>query len=571
MTLKPFGSVSVSDYDSFHFPQGQRQGKEQAATTTTTTTMTMTMTMTMTTNSSQQKLAKTPPDQPIDFQISILPSPNIANNSSGSSTHTSIIITKQQKRGRIFHCGYRYFMVEHMFPEYEHIINPKRGDTFNHDNDNNNNNNNNNDNDILVVGMWGPACNNGKGDELTSFTGKILYINGESTGDVVSKTWSEKHLLHHNKTIDVTVTDQVYQIGPYPRRGDGNDNDNDNGNDDNKTLALNKYYNSHSLQVYFTALNFMESIYFPNKEVNNNRPRSSKEEGKPSSSSSSSPHDEEKIPNNSTSLLFDPWKLLVEGIAVDDDALDRRNQARIPAVVYVSRNCVPYRRKAAMLLAREFQALAEARAEAGTATTEVYEESSFASSRRHYQKKKKSSFVHYGGSCTVPGGIPVPSTVMTNTNGAVWRNGNREQFHSNYETIYTRYKYCLVMENTNTKGYATEKLLHALLGGCLPIYYGTKEVYDLFREDAFVFLDIENPEPALAELRRLENDHDEYLRRTSRKRPLLKKTTTSHGDNDTSITVDKYFSLFPNIGTGRLCREIHEMMGLPLPASLSLP
>jgi hypothetical protein len=53
-------------------------------------------------------------------------------------------------------------------------------------------------------------------------------------------------------------------------------------------------------------------------------------------------------------------------------------------------------------------------------------------------------------------------------------------------------------------------------------------------------------------------------------------TTTivsSHGDNNNNnntidkdttsiITLDKYFSLFPNIGTGgRLYREIHEMMG----------
>ena len=85
MTLKPFGSVSVSDYDSFHFPQGQRQGKEQAATTTTTT------------NSLQQKLAKTPPDQPIDFQIPVLPPPNIANNSSSSSSTLVVLVPSHPK------------------------------------------------------------------------------------------------------------------------------------------------------------------------------------------------------------------------------------------------------------------------------------------------------------------------------------------------------------------------------------------------------------------------------------------------------------------------------------------
>jgi len=177
-----------------------------------------------------------------------------------------------------------------------------------------------------------------------------------------------------------------------------------------------------------------------------------------------------------------------------------------------------------------------------------------------------SSFVHYGGECRVRGGIPVPPSVLEG-----WENRDRSRFRTNYETIYTRYKYCLVMENTHKDGYLTEKLMHALLGGCLPIYYGSKEnAHAIFRNDAFVYLDIHDPQPALEEIRFLEANPREYARRTDPSRPLLLSTPDSSGGKpSTKQTVDQYFSLLPNIGSGRLCKELHEMMGLPLPESLS--
>jgi hypothetical protein len=176
-----------------------------------------------------------------------------------------------------------------------------------------------------------------------------------------------------------------------------------------------------------------------------------------------------------------------------------------------------------------------------------------------------SSFVHYGGECRVRGGIPVPSGVLEG-----WENRDRSKFRNNYETIYTRYKYCLVMENTQTDGYVTEKLMHALLGGCLPIYYGSKnDAYKIFRNDAFVYLDIHDPGPALEEIRRLEANPHEYFRRTDPSLPLLRSTLDpSTGKPSTEETLDAYFSLLPDIGTGKLCKELHEMMGLPLPESL---
>lgn len=308
--------------------------------------------------------------------------------------------------------------------------------------------------------------------------------------------------------------------------------------------------------------------------------------------------------NNNNKPVFDPWKQLVEGngerIAASHDV------SRIPAIVYVSRNCVRYRTKAANLLAREFQDLATSGMETkflkiNNTTTNFQalhkRAAEFNKARksnaihwnnepqdnhrdhqknlptaaiaadRYFSNKIKddngnweSSFVHYGGQCRVQGGIPVPPLEG-------WKNNDRNTFPSNYETIYTRYKYCLVMENTKMDGYVTEKLLHGLLGGCMPIYYGSKDVYQIFRNNSFVFMDIDNPQPALDELRRLENDPAEYYRRTDRRLPLL-KSSSQEDPYDTAATIDSYFSIFPTIGTGKLSKKLHEMMGLEIPKSL---
>ena len=107
------------------------------------------------------------------------------------------------------------------------------------------------------------------------------------------------------------------------------------------------------------------------------------------------------------------------------------------------------------------------------------------------------------------------------------------------------------MDNTQQEGYFTKKVLYGLLGGCFPIYYGLKEVYGIFRNYSFVYWDIDNLEPALAELRRLEQDPAECRRQTSCKRPLLESGMEG---SSTIETLDRYFLLVPEIWNGRLCQ-----------------
>ena len=44
-------------------------------------------------------------------------------------------------------------------------------------------------------------------------------------------------------------------------------------------------------------------------------------------------------------------------------------------------------------------------------------------------------------------------------------------------SLFLRYSFCLVLENSIATDYISEKLFHAFAGGCLPIYYGTRDVY----------------------------------------------------------------------------------------------
>jgi len=72
------------------------------------------------------------------------------------------------------------------------------------------------------------------------------------------------------------------------------------------------------------------------------------------------------------------------------------------------------------------------------------------------------------------------------------------------------YRFALVMANRKHTGYITEKIINAFLGGAIPIYYGTIEVFDIFHRDAFVYYDIDNPRPALGQIAYIDGNQTAY-------------------------------------------------------------
>ena len=83
---------------------------------------------------------------------------------------------------------------------------------------------------------------------------------------------------------------------------------------------------------------------------------------------------------------------------------------------------------------------------------------------------------------------------------------------SNWKKPFNQYRFALTMENTKAEGYITEKILMAFLAGNIPIYYGTKEIFDIFNKEAFIYYDIDNPEEAISKIKFLEENPDEYDR-----------------------------------------------------------
>ena len=114
--------------------------------------------------------------------------------------------------------------------------------------------------------------------------------------------------------------------------------------------------------------------------------------------------------------------------------------------------------------------------------------------------------------------------------------------------VFENYKYCLVMENSKVLGYVTEKILQAFLGGCLPIYWGTEEVFEIFNERAFLYYE---PGITIKEISYLELNSTAYKERASA--PIL-----AHGNT----TVWKYLSLQDRIGGGILKKRIRTMLGI---------
>ena len=176
------------------------------------------------------------------------------------------------------------------------------------------------------------------------------------------------------------------------------------------------------------------------------------------------------------------------------------------AVLYVNGNCVPFRQQAAEEISKVIP-------------------------------------IVFGGYCKV-------HSVLSARRGKVDRRFHKTRWWDN-PRLFSSFQFCLVMENTNQAGYITEKILNAFLSGCLPIYYGTTEVMDLFHPDSFVYYDIHNPQPALQLLEQLYMNETAYQQRMHH--PILR-----NGNE----TMESYFSITDKLGGGKLKRRIRQMMGL---------
>jgi hypothetical protein len=102
------------------------------------------------------------------------------------------------------------------------------------------------------------------------------------------------------------------------------------------------------------------------------------------------------------------------------------------------------------------------------------------------------------------------------------------------------------MENAAEPGYISEKLFVAFVCGVVPVYWGTKDVFDVFNRDAFLFWNDEDPQQTIRQLQYLDSNRTAY-------RDMLAKPFLADGQE----TVDKYFSY--GVG-GALWKKVRKMM-----------
>ncbi|MGD1083223.1 MAG: glycosyltransferase family 10 [Verrucomicrobiota bacterium] len=80
------------------------------------------------------------------------------------------------------------------------------------------------------------------------------------------------------------------------------------------------------------------------------------------------------------------------------------------------------------------------------------------------------------------------------------------------------YRYSVAIENCRHPDYWTEKIADCFLAGTVPFYYGCPNIGDYFPTDAYVWIDLDNPEKAVGKIEGLlaANDYE-------KRRPALAK------------------------------------------------
>ena len=159
--------------------------------------------------------------------------------------------------------------------------------------------------------------------------------------------------------------------------------------------------------------------------------------------------------------------------------------------------------------------------------------------------------VYYGGKCHGANSkiAPPPNATALQRMPAVPK---ERHWTFNRET-YSDYTFCLAMENSITPNYLSEKIIMAFLAGCIPIYYGSREVFDVFNRKAFVFWDpADEGAGALQTLQELISNDTAY------QEMLHQEPIMANGDT----TVRDYFSMSDSIGGGYLKQKLRTTMGL---------
>lgn len=87
-----------------------------------------------------------------------------------------------------------------------------------------------------------------------------------------------------------------------------------------------------------------------------------------------------------------------------------------------------------------------------------------------------------------------------------WDYGEDKKYEFN-----SQYKFTVCFENTIYPGYHTEKLFHAKVAGCIPLYFGAKTVNMDFNPECFLnLIDFNSIDELVDRVRHIDSDNDLY-------------------------------------------------------------
>mmetsp|Transcript_17516 Transcript_17516/g.42620 ORF Transcript_17516/g.42620 Transcript_17516/m.42620 type:complete len:597 (-) Transcript_17516:117-1907(-) len=400
--------------------------------------------------------------------------------------------------------------------------------------------------DLLVFGMHGPCAGESSYSVVKLmhyFPGKILFINGENFGTVQhqqpqpevvikqddggheqpsddDKNHTSKRSTSNGATTMMAVVKTTPRLGPGPAASGSASSISRSKDPYERVYQIGPYpprlQLRNTLQVY-TGIYWSTKFFLSWKKMHNEEQKLLQSEEKTTTMSNSS---------SSTSASSFPWLWLV------DPTRRRKNTGRMGnAVVYLTTNCVPFRQYAA---------------------------------QRIYDKVGLS--IHSGPKCQLNNNVSsvIPEELLS----------DRKSYHSNYQYLFHQYKYCLVMENDAIDGYITEKIIMGFLGGCLPIYYGTKEIFDIFNPGAFIFYNVssfhhrqqksqQQQQQQLDDSKERRSDEDalDLLQQIELNVTLYTEMLSAPVLKNGQETINNYFSILPDLGDGSLHAKIRSLMG----------
>lgn len=107
------------------------------------------------------------------------------------------------------------------------------------------------------------------------------------------------------------------------------------------------------------------------------------------------------------------------------------------------------------------------------------------------------------------------------------------------------YKFCMCFENYSNNGYLTEKLIEGMMGGCIPIYWGSESCKYEFNSKSFLnWHDYGNDEDLINRIIELDSDNDKFIDMYSQPYLIDNRPNEYMDDNRVIEFFKKILSLF---------------------------